>query len=470
MASFLSDAVLLGDASQKRRVRRALRAGIRVYAIGGSITASFGGCFGEGCDRRISHQPRKSEPSQLKDSGFLSMFMRELNHSWPNPRHALFNRGIGGSGAGLLLSGCLSAFVPDDADLVLIDYAVNMDAHSAARVHAELLAAFAAYPNPPAVAVLLNFFWCRNADGSDARWRTGDQRASVKETHEACMTGDGPAKLRQAAALHIQHIRAVAQIATHCGAASLSMFDELAPRIAIGELAVASISQDGFHPWRKRRASLEQAVLVRSWAQLLSRWLGRIATPSAYDGAAHTLHTEAAVPFTWRADGTARVGAEDRGRGKCRRSGRNVINHCYGAYDYFPSLSILDLGGWTFEESVPAHLRAKLNATAWSLKPGWVSVEAGQVLKLRVVERGRLTLQMEFLHSYENAGVVSFHCTGGCGCPQQRPHPTRWSKLMSGGGAIRLKVDSSNASECVLHIRHHAEPRVKFTALSVQVE
>jgi hypothetical protein len=115
--------------------------------------------------------------------------------------------------------------------------------------------------------------------------------------------------------------------------------------------------------------------------------------------------------------------------------------------------------------------QAKLNATAWSLKPGWVSVEAGQVLKLRVVERGRLTLQMEFLHSYENAGVVSFHCTGGCGCPQQRPHPTRWSKLMSGGGAIRLKVDSSNASECVLHIRHHAEePRVKFTALSVQVE
>jgi hypothetical protein len=111
MASFLSDAVLLGDASQKRRVRRALRAGIRVYAIGGSITASFGGCFGEGCDRRISHQPRKSEPSQLRDSGFLSMFMRELNHSWPNPRHALFNRGIGGSGAGLLLSGCLSAFV-----------------------------------------------------------------------------------------------------------------------------------------------------------------------------------------------------------------------------------------------------------------------------------------------------------------------------------------------------------------------
>lgn len=95
------------------QLRTAFRRGVRAYALGASITATFAGCFGSGCRQSDELSYEKSENGQwhgpmgygpmrqYQERGFLTAFMRNLSATatgGAGPRvGSLYNRGMGGS-------------------------------------------------------------------------------------------------------------------------------------------------------------------------------------------------------------------------------------------------------------------------------------------------------------------------------------------------------------------------------------
>ena len=175
----------------QQQLDTALRRGLRVVAIGGSVTASYGGCWGHGCHTDVGFAKPSNAASQTV--GFLSKFMRTVAATFPHANHSLSNRAVGGNGAGLVLN-CVESFVPIGTDLVVADFHINDgDAH----VHSKVLSALQALSPPPLVLVLANFFWCRNPNGSDARYPKAPTDAPVRA---ACAAANATARIQAASA------------------------------------------------------------------------------------------------------------------------------------------------------------------------------------------------------------------------------------------------------------------------------
>ena len=52
----------------------------------------------------------------------MTQLMNTINATWPHPDHIFFNNGKGGANLDMInKAGCLSAYLPEDVDLVVLD-------------------------------------------------------------------------------------------------------------------------------------------------------------------------------------------------------------------------------------------------------------------------------------------------------------------------------------------------------------
>ncbi|KAL4443942.1 hypothetical protein ABPG75_011679, partial [Micractinium tetrahymenae] len=97
-----------GTGARLRRVAAKLLAGlpIKAYTLGGSGTLGVGA----------------SSP----DAKYAARFFQLLNTSFPHRDHVFGNKGIGAAGSGIFAA-CLERMLPQDADLVVVEFTVNED-------------------------------------------------------------------------------------------------------------------------------------------------------------------------------------------------------------------------------------------------------------------------------------------------------------------------------------------------------
>ena len=340
--------------TQMHEFRRALTHGVRAVALGCSIKETFGGCFGDGCeiDRDQTAwwhtilQTSRSNATRMGTSerhvarGFLSSFMRKLNATFPHPRHSLLNRGRSGS-LGTLENSCLQSFVPADTNLVFLDFALgdplnngaqltiydevdlpralNLSCLPYCRRHhfsdgpplwSQLMAKLLSRPRPPLVLFLLNVFWCRKADGTDARLGLSDNANEAKQ-ERLRWCAQPSASLANSHNATLQFLRPFARLSARCGQAALSAYYELAPRVLSGALNLSQVSRDGNHPTSRS----EKAELNAAWVRVLVGWMQRVAAaPAPHSTPTTGVESRAAVQPTQLAQrggvGIARCGSQ----------------------------------------------------------------------------------------------------------------------------------------------------------------
>lgn len=144
----------LGEGSRMRRFTHKLLSGqpVSVSAVGGSVTAGQGAQYGNGFMKRIWD------------------WIQEVS---PTANHTLKHGAFGGSASGIFTV-CVKDMVQADADLVIVEFAVNDPRGNGIWTYPErlgferLLRKLQDFPNRPAVVLLHHFAWF-SAGGAEGK-------------------------------------------------------------------------------------------------------------------------------------------------------------------------------------------------------------------------------------------------------------------------------------------------------------
>jgi hypothetical protein len=490
MAPYLSISVRAsGSPYAKARVIDAVQSGLNVVALGCSITSKFGGCFGKGCMRIPGDSHLEcSGKYNCKRRGFLYDFMRNINQSNPHPGHALYNYARGGSGGGHEAA-CIRSYVVDGrTDLVLLDFAITMDnIADIVRVHHVLLAQLAMFQRPPAVVLLLNYYWCLRDDGMPANLKREGSTGNRSEQVGWCTRGDDRLKMHQAQ--HELQDR-LSQLAASCGSAALSVFHSLAPRVASGELRVSDLTRDGYHPLSPERR--DRDPIVGAWTDSLTAWFeGVVHVPAALvspSARAARSGDAASTPFQECDLAGSRCGLPSL---RCDLPGASLPrasqgsdtppdapSACYGADFHLPKPSFEALDGWQLSRNTSPTTGPFGSRAGASRTFGWVSTREGARLAFSLPRAvvGPIELELFFVHSYEHAGSLVASCEYRCMCTPLR-YTTRWHKTYSGvAKAPLLEVDIGpeppeppnthrSNSTCIIELRAVSSEWVKLDSI-----
>jgi len=164
-----------GGGAEIERVMRKLHAGerITVALVGGSVSVAYALPGGGASDAYYGSWARKTETRRGLtcdfDSApsfgcpfFLGRLVQWLRRTWP----ANHSAHVAGSGAGFFAHiSCIGSAIPDNADVVILDGAINTPRPAFDHQVERVLRLLRAREPPPAV-VFLNFFgWCRDVRG-----------------------------------------------------------------------------------------------------------------------------------------------------------------------------------------------------------------------------------------------------------------------------------------------------------------
>lgn len=472
----------LGAADARRRLLNAASTrGLTAVVVGGSISVEFAG------GRRL-HQ---TAPEKDGAEGFVGRWLRHVRARFPAQNHTLLNRARSGNGPRHMRP-CVRSFVPLRTDVVFLDYAVNggrpEDIEHLRRV-------WRTYPGGGPLLVLLNnFYWCRDERGEHAleaarRGCAGGAAGACRQKAMAahCLVPNNGARLLNATRCWEAALEASL---APCGAAALSVFDLLGPKVRAGEIrSTSEIAPDGYHPRG------HQTPLVEAWGALLVHWFDAATAeplqpraPEALLGGQHAGQRAVLArmvsacaerpppispmdsPKLWAhlaaSGGLCRVWETGTTRGTFWRN-----SSCYSLDGrILPEVQVLNATGWSLVETDGGKPR-----------PGYVSHARGDVLRVRMpAEEGpggaRLPVRraaVSLLHSYEHAGTVRLGCAGSCACAEL-VHSTRWRKLSSGEVNVELAVSRRGGTprgqddECVLVLTNEHDEKVKFTGLAVE--
>ena len=398
------------------RLAEKLRAGlpISVLALGGSVTVLYGGCWNH------EHCPSGAlEPGRPLHREFLARFMNYVNVTYPHRDHTLHNNAVGAAGASRPLS-CPAMFLREDADLVIMDHAVN--SWHTPDVKA-LLALVMRLPKKPAVVLLNMHFWGGKPILRIRAWNLW--MPATREALQEQWKTPGPDETNE--------LKAEA-LAAEYGLGSVSYYRALIPLITGGDwpppAAIWPLERhftDNVH-WEKEN----------SWMSIyngdaLIGWLRKAAAPGPgkTDLSGHGM--DAMPPVNPSRGVLACFGWPSNGP-------QQQLGGAGGQESAFsmPQLSTHNLGGTGV--LVPQRYRDNPNITnTWFIvpgpidgpphvrmrsKPGIASVTPGAVARLELpVPRellgngGRVTaITIAYLMSYMNTGLLKVECVMGCSC------------------------------------------------------
>ncbi|KAL4444598.1 hypothetical protein ABPG77_002415 [Micractinium sp. CCAP 211/92] len=150
-----------GDRARARRAFSKLMRGepITAAVLGGSVT------FGQG-----ARQPGVTD--------YASRALAWINATFPHPGHVLVRSGVGGAISSYFAL-CTELHMPSDADLVILEFAVNDVNPDHRRGHERLIRKLLAFPRRPAVVEMVHYRqpWAPSAPEVPFRWMNDDENA-----------------------------------------------------------------------------------------------------------------------------------------------------------------------------------------------------------------------------------------------------------------------------------------------------
>ena len=466
------------------RLRGQLRgrrnASLSILAIGASITFMFADiCTGSNCstgphesmstfDRRLRrlsvrthHKPRHAE-----EADWLLQLVRTLKQGAPRAKLAARSVAYGGMNPKAVAS-CVADFVAappnaqgDDqsnANLVILDFALFGGTNPFPEDWHAIEALVRSLYTLNVAVILINMpSWCIGQSG---------KREHRVHGHERCqrMIFDRSrtrANIR-ASIIPDRYDDQLTRVAVHYGQTAVSPFNALQPLISDGLVDVLDFTHDGKHPILFPRGTRRGSVLSRYMADLLAHaidptllrhdrdgvWRG--GNPEPQNNTIDVLppSTQVTSHASWRmlpiGEPTTRTplkGLPPALAPGLTSAARGV--RCYGwgargTRGSWKSIMFHDQGWNLTREELGYDEISK----AWKplaikrAKPGLTSISTGDAMNLKIdttldggsqavmgLKRSgeRAMVQLTYLQSYEQVGVLQMECVSGCQCDAQR--------------------------------------------------
>ena len=452
------------------RARARLASGngtLTILAVGASVTALFAGICSESTsaatgmycntdwdetlealDERMgvgAGMARKQHPNgHAEDADWLFQVLRALKTKHPNAKLSVRSIGYGGMNP-KAIAACAADFVGwPPPDVAIFDFAI----FSGQQAEPDNLYAIealirAVYPLETAIFLLNMPVWCVNERG---------RHSNKVYRHLDCqrMVFDRQQSRSNVAAIPLPDSwdAQLSALARHYGLTTISVFNALQPLVASGALDLVDFTQDGKHPHLFPRFTLRSAVYSRYIADLISYAISPsllVATPGGAvwrGGQWRPIQAEAgaAVPPP-RVVNRPRPPMPDAlapnlGFGEPRGV------RCYGwgarrTHGQWASTMTQSHGfNVTSKElAYDASSNRWLEIKSTQTKPGVTSVASGDSMMLLIdtsmpeanstttsksqQHRDHPMLQLSYLQSYEQTGVLRIECVSGCTCPTQ---------------------------------------------------
>jgi hypothetical protein len=463
-------------------------------------------------DQRIGKlRQRRSKPKYAEDADWLVQLLRTLKKGHPHLQLSARSVAYGGMNP-KTVAACIADFVaappsarlaqsqgttapPQAANLVILDFAIFGGIHPIPQdVNNIETLIRALWPLRVAVLMINMPTWCIGPSGrleanvhehQDCQRMIFDRAQSQLNVAATMLPGDYDSRLTE--------------LANHYGQTPISVFSALQPLIAHGQLDLLDFTHDGKHPILFPRRTRRGAVLSRFMADLLAH---------AIDPNLHHFRGDK----VWRGGEPpgrkASIAARRFGRNRTRNHALHILTtstqtevppargltapvppaldptlvsatrgvRCYGwgaraTRGAWKSIILRDQG-WNLTKEELAYDES---SRAWHplavkrVKPGLTSVSPGDVVSLQIdTTLGRhanvsgiqligehAMLQLTYLQSYEQVGVLLLECTSGCYCDPHRIQTLEPSRLATLNTTL---WPVSESRKCTLRLTN-ASPR-----------
>ena len=482
-------------------------------------------------DKRIAAlAKRRKKPEHGEEADWLLQFVRTLKKGYPNTQLSARSIAYGGMNP-KAVAACAADFVAAPlggshgsaasgaANLVILDFAIFGGLHPFSEDwHAIESLVRALWPLDVAVILLNMPTWCIGETGRREGYVHGHSRC------QRMVFNRTRSRMNVAAAQPPDRFQtALRAVALNYDQTSISVYDALQPLIADGAIDLLDFTHDGKHPIMYPRGTRRGSVLSRYMADLLAHaiepsllsdppagkvWRGWTTPPPGAAGAAgvgQIGERPAATSTSWRVlpritppvpqkglrRGVSAPHALAPGLSSATRGVR-----CYGwgaraTRGAWPSIILSDLGfnitkdELAYDETVGGWRPLAVKR----VKPGLTSVDRGDTVSLRIDttlgdDGGAATVsrdaehamvQLTYLQSYEQVGVLRIECLDGCTCQTQRLQtlePSRLATLnttlwrVSESRTCTLRLTNVSPRECATGVRGPCS-KVKLVALAV---
>ncbi|KAG2484551.1 hypothetical protein HYH03_016686 [Edaphochlamys debaryana] len=436
-------------------------AAIRVMAWGSSVVATHAGCYTE-AGRQASDEAggfgflelaqtsfiidARGYPPEFceagKEVGWGTLFMRDLNASWPaaGPDHLFANGGRSAASLAALLAGCYESSVPDPVDLILLENlgaSGNPTSLEQARLHLRVvttLLRLAAVRSPHAArptVIMFNSAFVVNTN-DHARLDCLHRSSCATECapgaagfeHQLTKTWGTPWKQKKIAETYGINLISVGDLLIR----GMELGDFPSQGVAACEF-LSTFMKDHIHPnqlGKRLFADLLWTALQRAQAALGERG----SKVDEYKGRGGDQEEEGD-----KGEDPKRRSGGTRGRSLAIPSrpifpsGHAVfVKRCYMQGE----LARPDLAHGTAAQGLPPRYLPVVRAEGWALvhhdanqrsrlRPGLVAAAPGSLLQLQVDTRlpgatGPTALELSYLASYEGWGEAEISCLAGCEC------------------------------------------------------
>ena len=484
-------------------------------------------------DSRIHElRRRRSKPMNAEEADWLVQFVRTLKVGFPNTRLSARSVAYGGMNP-KAVAACAADFVappsggsgshdthapPRDADLVILDFAIFGGLHPTSEDWHSIESLVRALWTLDVAVILLNMpVWCLG--------ETGERRSHV-HGHTQCQRMIFNRTLSRtsiaAAELPEKYDATLRAVALNYKQTSISVFDALQPLIADGSLNLVDFTHDGKHPIMYPRGTRRGSVYSRYIADLLAHavepsllgdergnsiWHGR--SPAARDAMASLGGPQNGQKASWRVLPRIVPAVQPAAHRRAQplppaltpglaSSTRGI--RCYGwgaraTRGSWKSIILSDIG-WNLTREELAYDEI---AAAWKplpirrFKPGLTSVSHGDSMTLHIDTSlddsdsalGRPSksygsgnehamVQLTYLQSYEQVGMLRIECVSGCNCTEQRLQTLEPSRLATLNTSLwrvsesrKCKLRFTNVSPNSCGAARGPCTKVKLVALAV---
>ena len=510
---------------------------LSILALGASVTFMFADLCTEADSHLCSTGPHESlnafderirtlaakrkKAVRAEEADWLLQLVRTLKHGYPNTRLAARSVAYGGMNP-KAVAACAADFVAPppaghgstpsgSANLVILDFAIFGGLHPFSEDwHAIESLVRALWPLDVAVILLNMPTWCLGETGRREGYVHGHSRC------QRMIFNQTRSRMNIAAAQLPDRFHATLRaVALNYEQTSISVFDALQPLVSDGAVDLLDFTHDGKHPIMYPRGTRRGSVLSRYMADLLAHaidpallrderkgavWRGglsKVATAAADrgDSSRRPARTWRVLPRgsplqrTPQRRGQKTPAALSPGLTSATRGVR-----CYGwgaraTRGSWGSIILSDVGFNITKEE----LAYDETAGGWRplairrVKPGLTSVDRGDTVSLRIDstlgEDGggsgnnaeHSMVQLTYLQSYEQVGVLRIECLDGCTCSPQRVQllePSRLATLnttlwrVSESRSCTLRLTNVSPRQCMSAVRGPCS-KIKLVALAV---
>ena len=438
------------------RLRRGLP--LKVGILGASV-AQNAGCFSQPGQRCMSFNGQ----GRGRKKGFAVRFIEAINQSWPHAQHELFNGAMDATPAQQMYP-CLFTYLPPDVHIAILEFGSMAPWLHLGAAEAIVRRLLRLRPSPAIVFLTVRRFCKKNAAAG-----------KLKKVWRSAETG-------------------MVRICAHYNVSCLSLGNAVADGMSANRsgYTMRDVAADCLHPATGKHGSAHMTDLLMNWllreagdgstlvesaslpSPLYSKMSADMATVlSGKTARCYSLgHQGEHAPSRSKRAVAWRTASCSMSKGSTANAVAWPPNGCsVFAYErkacasYSSAASLRGLWAYCYT-SLPLTEDLLLQpGVTRKVSPGLVAVAPGALLHLTIdtrlasnmdyadkdYARSKLLVSIDYLTSFERAGVVRVSCTHGCTCAETRVDAHRAGQAASVFEDLILNVDGSSA-ECGLQL------------------